>query len=52
MKRRKLGQQGLDVSALGLSESAWSELNKALASFKTAGLRYTEAGMQFIDKTE
>jgi aryl-alcohol dehydrogenase-like predicted oxidoreductase len=38
--------------ALNLSQGAWSELDYELSHFKTAGARYPEAAIKFIDTTE
>ena len=34
------------------TDSEWASLDKALASFQTAGARYPEEAMKFIDRTE
>jgi aryl-alcohol dehydrogenase-like predicted oxidoreductase len=40
------------AAGLVLPESAWAELDQTLAAFRTAGLRYPEEGMAYIDETE
>ncbi len=45
-------EENAKAADLGLPESAWAELDKSLASFRTAGLRYPEDGMRFIDTTD
>ena len=45
-------EENAKAADLNLPESAWSAVDKTLLSFKTAGLRYEEAMMKFIDTTE
>jgi aryl-alcohol dehydrogenase-like predicted oxidoreductase len=45
-------EEDVRAADLCLPESAWSDLDQVLASFHTAGLRYTEDGMRMIDTTE
>jgi len=37
---------------LRLSEAAWSDLDREVRSFQTAGARYPEAAMKMLDTTE
>ena len=45
-------EENARAADLKLPDSAWSALSKALASFKTAGSRFSEDAMKFIDTTE
>jgi aryl-alcohol dehydrogenase-like predicted oxidoreductase len=45
-------EENAAAAGLKLPDAAWSELDKALLSFKTSGLRYPEAQMQRIDTAE
>ena len=51
-RRVKHLEEDARAADLGLSESAWAELDRTLALFRTAGLRYPEEGMAYIDETE
>lgn len=44
-------EENAAATALDLPESAWDELERALASFRVAGLRYPPPQMQAIDAT-
>lgn len=48
-KRVKYLEENAKAADLKLPASAWTELNKTLAAFKPAGLRYPEDAMQMID---
>ena len=45
-------EENARAADLKLPESVWSALDKTLSSFQTAGLRYPEATMKFIDTTD
>lgn len=45
-------EENAQATEVRLSDSTWSRLDKALSSFHTAGPRYPEEMMKFIDKTE
>ena len=51
-KRISYLEENVKAAKLDLPESAWANLDKALASFQTAGTRYPEAGMKMLDKAE
>jgi aryl-alcohol dehydrogenase-like predicted oxidoreductase len=50
-KHIKYLEENAQASNLSLPDSAWATLNKKLDSFHTAGSRYPEEMMKFIDKT-
>jgi aryl-alcohol dehydrogenase-like predicted oxidoreductase len=45
-------EENAKAADLQLPESAWTELDRVLASFQTAGLRYPEQAIQYLDTTE
>jgi aryl-alcohol dehydrogenase-like predicted oxidoreductase len=45
-------EENAKAAALKLPESAWSALDKALSSFRTAGARYPDIMMKTIDTTD
>ena len=45
-------EENARAADLKLPEPVWSALDQALSSFQTAGLRYPEATMKFIDTTD
>ena len=45
-------EENARAAGLKLPDSAWSALDGALSSFRTAGQRYPEATMKLIDMTE
>jgi len=45
-------EENREAADLALPDSAWSELDKVLASFQTAGARYDESHMKLVDRTE
>lgn len=47
----KFLEENAAASDLNLPEHAWTELDRELASFQTAGMRYPEAGMATIDRS-
>ncbi|MBI5093357.1 MAG: aldo/keto reductase [Candidatus Hydrogenedentes bacterium] len=51
-KRVKYLEENAQAASLTLPETAWARLDLALATFKAAGLRYPEAAMKTIDRTE
>lgn len=51
-KHVKYLEENARAADLTLPGSAWAALEKMLSSFKTAGLRYPEAVMKFVDTTE
>lgn len=44
-------EENVAATTVQLPASAWSDLDRALASFQVAGLRYPEASMRTIDTT-
>lgn len=51
-KHVKYLEENARAAGLGLPESAWTDLDKALSSFHVAGARYPEAALKLIDETE
>lgn len=51
-RRARYLEENARAAELGLSETAWSALDSAVASFQVAGLRYPEGAMRTIDTTE
>ena len=45
-------EENAKAADLNLPEGAWSAIDKAVASFRTAGERYTDSQMKTIDRTE
>src|SRR6266699_4291338 len=45
-------QENAKAADIQLSESAWSDLDRALSSFDVAGARYPEAAMKMLDTAE
>lgn len=42
-------EENAQAAELNLPQAAWLKLDQALAAFKTAGLRYPEAAMKYLD---
>jgi len=51
-KHIKYLEENAKAATLNLAEPVWAALDESLASFKTAGLRYPEAGLRSIDRRE
>jgi aryl-alcohol dehydrogenase-like predicted oxidoreductase len=51
-KQVKYLEENARAADLNLPASAWSALDKALSTFKTAGERYPETAMRMLDSTE
>lgn len=51
-KRVKYLEENAQAASLNLPASAWTELDRHLAAFKTAGTRYPEDALKLIDTTE
>jgi aryl-alcohol dehydrogenase-like predicted oxidoreductase len=51
-KRITYLEENAKAAELQLPLSAWSDLDKSLSSFKTAGLRYTEDMMKYLDTSD
>jgi aryl-alcohol dehydrogenase-like predicted oxidoreductase len=45
-------EENASAADLQLPDSDWSELNHAIAAFRTAGARYPEAAMKMLDTSE
>jgi aryl-alcohol dehydrogenase-like predicted oxidoreductase len=45
-------EENARAASVNLPESAWLELDRVLADFKTAGLRYNEGAMKMLDAAE
>lgn len=51
-KRLAYLEENAGAADLKLPEAAWADLDRALSSFRPAGLRYPEASMKALDTTE
>ncbi len=51
-KRLNYLEENARAADLVLPDSAWADLNRVLADFKTAGQRYHEGGMKMLDEAD